>query len=75
MKTSIDLTLRDTEVTAKLTIRAPEPDVGLLGPWWDDLELFSESGDELTWALSEAEMEKISQAVSDHYYDSHSDWD
>lgn len=74
MKSSIDVLLRDMNVIAKLTIKAPEPDVGLTYPWWDDLTLEDEGGNELNWALSDKEIETIGQAVSDHYYDSTDDW-
>ena len=68
MKTKLDITLRSTELIAELTIQAPEYDVGLIGPWWEDLTLFDQSGTQLNWALSEKEMSLISAAVNEHYY-------
>lgn len=69
-KDSIQITLRGQEVIVDLVLHAPERDVGLMGPWFEDEEVFSEDGEPLNWELSEKELQLIGEAAAEYYYSS-----
>lgn len=65
---TLEVELRGQTVTVELSIYSPEPDVGIMGPYWDEETIRDENGHILAWDLNEKEIDIISQAVNDVYY-------
>lgn len=67
-RTTISMTLRETEVNVDVAILPPEPEVGIMGPWFEDEVITDMSGNRLDWELDEEEIESIGEKVCDSYY-------
>ena len=62
-KVSFTTTLRGQEVMVDAWLSPPDPDVGIMGETIDDLQLYTQGGDDLDWALSDAEIVHLYEAL------------
>lgn len=65
---NIEVELRGQTVTVELSVNASEPDVGIMGLYWDDEVIRDEHGKILSWDLSDKEIDTIASVVNDLYY-------
>jgi hypothetical protein len=68
-----DIELRGQKVDIDLHVLEPEHDVGIMGYGFEDESITDADGKVLDWELTEEEILKINELVSDHAYNDEPD--
>lgn len=71
----LDIELRGQLVNIEFFALSPEPDVGLMGYGFEDEVITDQEGNALNWELTEAELDKVGDAVNQKMLDAEADWD